>query len=413
MNAATRLMMTVAALLLLGLTTTRAAEPPVQELTLEEALRRAHEHHPRLAAARAREEAAHGRTRQAGLWSNPALIAGAEQLRTDTDQPDSRESILGFSQTIPLGGRVGKAREAARLDQEAQARQVESVRRAVEREVRDAFATALFQQRAREILAQGAEDLETGVSMARTRVQQGELAPHEIANVEMDWSRFKLDLERSGELARFAMTSLATAMGEPDRVPASLAGELEAHFELPSLEDVANSLALHPDVLWDEAQARGADARLKLARAERIPDVNVEVLFRRLEATDDRRLDMGLNVPLPLFNRNQGRVMEARAEVDAVRQRQRWSGQERRLRLKEAHQQLQEALARVRAQVDVIQPQAERILQAAQARHAVGELSLVEVLAARGERTQAQLEHLEALRMVMESWARLSEFVSI
>ena len=409
MNRIVRWKRTLATLALAGWAAMgAAAEPGWMGLSLDEALARALDNHPLLAEAEARSEAAAGRTRQAGLWPNPELTVGAEQLRSDPDLVDTRESVAGLSQQIPLGGRAGKAREVARLEQEAARHEREVVRREVERRVRGAFATALFQQEALKILDQGMEDHGQAMSFARARLQAGELVPVDIAASEMAGARLSLERDRCREATRLAREALALAMGEPERVPEALAGDLDASCDVPALEDLLRHMDQHPEALREAAAVGGALARLALAKAARIPDVEVGVLFRRLEATNEERLDLGVNLPLPMFDRGQGQVAEARAEARAAGLRQRLVLQERRQSLREDHQRLREAMASYQAHMDVLVPQAERTLHAAEARAAVGDLNHVDLLETRLEVMRVRLDRLEALRGLMQAWADLS-----
>ena len=65
------------------------------------------------------------------------------------------------------------------------------------------------------------------------------------------------------------------------------------------------------------AEIRSRQTRLDLAQAERIPDIKVELLYRRIQAEERDAFDLGISIPLPLFNRNQGRLREASAELAA------------------------------------------------------------------------------------------------
>ncbi|NIM64049.1 MAG: TolC family protein, partial [Acidobacteria bacterium] len=55
-----------------------------------------------------------------------------------------------------------------------------------------------------------------------------------------------------------------------------------------------------------------ARARIEIARREVVPDLVVEAFYGREEGTD-RLLGGGLGIRIPLFNRNQGAIAEARA----------------------------------------------------------------------------------------------------
>jgi cobalt-zinc-cadmium efflux system outer membrane protein len=150
-----------------------------------------------------------------------------------------------------------------------------------------------------------------------------------------------------------------------------------------------------------------------LARAERIPDVKVELLYHRLESSQQNTFDVGLSIPLPLFNRNQGRLREARAEVAAAEARSRMTQNDLTMRLRESHLQLTSALANSRTLKTEILSRAETVLKSAEARYAAGDISLAEILPMRRDWAAVQLSYLESLRDVMQAWAEVAGFAKL
>jgi outer membrane protein, heavy metal efflux system len=394
------------ALLAFGGQPSRAAV--VTNLTLAAALELAERHHPQLAEARALVEAAGGRVQQAGALPNPEAVLRAEQLPFRDTPARDRQFVVGVAQTVPLGSRLAKARRAEQLELEARTQRLEAARRDVRRRVHAAFATALYQERAFQLQSQLAEAAGRAVALVQARLAAGDAVPEELARAEIELARARMESQRSGALREQARLALAAAVSAPELRIESLAGELSAAFEVPSLETLAAHLAAHPELLHAQAAQRAGAARVELALAERIPDVSAEVLYRRLEATRQDTLDLGLRIPLPVFNSGAARVREARAEAAAAEARSRQARGELEARLAAAHTELRAALAHSRALRAEILPRAEFVLRAAETRHAAGDLGLGEVLPARRDAVAARLGHLESLRDVMRAWAELA-----
>ncbi len=385
---------------------------PVENLTLDQALEMAERRHPQLAGAHALVEAAAGRAQQAGTLPNPELILGAQQLPLAGDASNQREYVAGVAQPIPLGGRLGKARDAELLEREVRARGLEITRRDLRKRVHSAFATALYQEQA--FLAQSriAQGFEKAVTTTKARVEAGDAVPEDLFRVEMDLARAHLELRRAESLREQSRVALAAAMGDVGLRAQSLAGSLEMTFEIPTLESLAANLAEQPESLQAEAAVRASNARIDLAEAERVPDVRVEALYHRLEATRENTLDLGLSIPLPLFNRNQGRLREARADAAAAEARARATQLDLSARLHGAHAALTTSLASSQVLKADILPRAETVLKAAEARYAAGDSGLGEVLQVRRDWAVAQLTYLESLRDVMQAWGELSVMVA-
>jgi outer membrane protein, heavy metal efflux system len=388
-----------------------ASMQTIESLTLEQALEMAERRQPQLAEARALVEAAAGRAQQAGAFPNPEAIVGAQQLPFNSDASNQREYVAGIAQPIPLGGRLGKAREAELLDREVRLRGLEVTRRDLRKRVHSAFATALYQERAFQTQSQIAQSVEKITATTKARVDAGDAAPDDLARVEMELARAKVELQRSAAMREQSRIALAGAMGDVSLSVNSLAGDLDTAFEIPTLESLAANLSEQPDIQLADAGVRVSQARVDLAKAERIPDVKVEALYHRLEATEENTFDIGLSIPVPLFNRNQGRLREMRAEASAAEARARATQNELHVQLHVSHAQLISALAIRRALRSEILPRAEIVLKAAEARYDAGDISLSEVLPLRRDWAMVHLTYLESLRDVMQTWAELSSYL--
>lgn len=398
---------------LFGAWQTHAATSSVENLSLEQALEWAERRQPELAEARALIEAAGGRAEQAGKFPNPDGIAKIEQAPFSGRTAGEAQYLAGIAQPVPLGGRLSKAREAETIERDRRISQLEVRRRELHRRVHSAFATALYQEQAFQSQTKIAESTEKAVTMTRARADAGDALPEDVARAEMELARAKVELRRTASLREQAMFALAAAIGDPGLSVRSLAGELDAAFEIPTLESIAADLSSNPTAVAAEAAVRVESARVELAKAQRIPDVKVEVLYRRLQAEKENTFDVGLSIPLPLFDRNQGRLREARAELQAAEARSLMTRNELSLRLREAHSQLTSALATSRSLQTEILPRADTVLKAAEARYAAGDASLLELLPVRRDWAAVRLTYLESLRDAMTAWATVRSLAGV
>ncbi len=167
----------------------------------------------------------------------------------------------------------------------------------------------------------------------------------------------------------------------------------------------------HPDLAearaFAKAEVEVSQKRIALASAARVPDVNVEVLYRRIESARQDALDIGLGLPLPFSDQGRGRVQEARAQADAAEARSRATRIEMSSRLRAAHGQLTAALANLRGLETEILPRMQSLLKTADVRYAAGDTSLADVLPQRREFVAVRSQQLEALREAMQAWGSL------
>lgn len=394
-----------------GTPTARGATNQIESLTFEQALEMAERRHPQLAETRALVGVSAGRAQQAGTFPNPEAILGAQQIPIRGYPVPDRQYLAGFGQTLPLGTRLAKAREAELLEREVRLRGLESVHRQLRRRVHGSFATALYQESAFQAQGRITTGLASVVAVTKARLDAGDAIPQDVARSEMELSRAEVELKRGESLRKQALIALSAAIGDPDLELKSVEGDLAVAFEIPSLDSVVASLSSHPELQAAEAGVRASNARLDLAKAERIPDVKVEALYHRLEISGQDTFDLGLSIPLPFFNRNQGRLREARAEGAAAEARARRTAAELSFNLRESHAALTAALSNLEVFRTQILPRAETILKSAELRYATGDSALVDVLLVRREWATVHLSYLETLREVMQSWAEVSSFL--
>jgi cobalt-zinc-cadmium efflux system outer membrane protein len=376
-------------------------EIPAGPLTLEKAMALAVRLHPELSIAQARVDAAEGRSAQAGLWLNPDLIVGAERLTED------EELLAGFGLRLPIGGRLGAAVHVEELDRERLRFEAEAVRLEIRARVHGAFATALFADEARRFQREAQTAAQSAVTIAKARLAAGDALAEEVARVEMEEVRARLDGDRAEGLLDLAMLGLAAAIGHPKSVGARLEGSLESTLELPALERLLARLSESPRLAAAEADIATHRARTELAESERIPDLSLELLYRRDSENDVNTMDAGVAIALPLFNRNQGKLRETRAGEAAAEAQARATRLDVERQVREAHIRLARALAQARLLREEIVPRSEVVWTAYEKRYNAGDVSLAEVLPMRRDRSQLRLTYLESLREAMESWSDL------
>ena len=208
-------------------------------------------------------------------------------------------------------------------------------------------------------------------------------------------------------LRRRALLALATALGDPSQRIESLAGDLEGALELPTLAALSERLESNPKLAAANAEVVLAEAQVELAKASRVPDVSLDMFYRRLEDEDAHAFDFGVALPLPLFNRNQGNVRSALAQRLAAEARVQATRNELVRDLRDTHARLALLLQATRIMREELLERADTVLASVEARFEAGDASLVEVLPVRRDWTRVQLSYIDALREVMVAWSDL------
>jgi len=390
---------------------TREASPrpapfPSGPLTLGLAEALARERHPALRARAFERDAAAGRARQAGLFPNPRLQLASEsnELR---DPFSSGEHIAGVFVPIPLGGRLGAAREAAEREVDARRALVLAEEREVIAAVRVAFAAALAAEENVRIARDIADAARGSADFVRKRIAEGEAREADRLRAEVEEARAAVDVETALVARRRALAALAAAVGAPDEDVAGVAGALVLPVSRALGAASPARLVEHPRLKARDAAVAAARADVERLRAERIPDLTIGASYRRIEGEDEDAFDVSAWIDLPLFDRNQGAIEGAERLARAAEAEREVERAALRLALEAALFDLAGASRRAAAYDGDILPKAARSLEIAEAAYREGATSILDVLQARRTLAEASLARLAALREGAEAWARV------
>ncbi len=295
-----------------------AQDPPADVraaplITLADAMRVAFERNPELRAHLAEVDEARARLVTARTYPfNPEISFDAGHRRAGGGS--STDSSVELSQEIELGGQTSRRAAAARVEVEASEERLRHATQILAAHVELAFADAL---RATETAAVDEADLdlaESSLGVSRRRLEAGAATDLEVNLARAAQARAASRLQQSRAAAAVATYLLAEAMGvSPDDAPSPTPSEPDLSREPVSLSDLlALARERRADLAAFRALVRAADARIALARSERIPNLRVG-LFHAREGGDETIDGGSVGIALPLFNRSRGAVAEATA----------------------------------------------------------------------------------------------------
>jgi len=163
---------------------------PVQGSSSVDLVRRALASNGELAAARLDVERARARLRQAGLRPNPSV--DIEQT-TDrfTGAAGERETSIGVSVPLELGGKRGRRIDLAKAEVGAAEAEIANRERQLTNEVRTTYAEALAALRELQI-TENLNDIDIQTArFVQTRVNEGESAPIELNLLRVEVDRLR------------------------------------------------------------------------------------------------------------------------------------------------------------------------------------------------------------------------------
>jgi cobalt-zinc-cadmium efflux system outer membrane protein len=283
---------------------------------LPEALARAVARNPDLLAFGYQIEAAEGQLQQAGLAPNPEVGVAVQDVLGSNAYGgiDSAETTVTLGWILERGVRE-RIVDAARAGVSLREADAEIMRLDTAAETARRFLTCLAYQGRLRNADEAVAQVEQTVRLIGERVAAGSSLAAELARAEADLARAELLQEDYEHELLSAYHRLSAQWGETDPDFASVSGAVRT---LPRLEPFDALLARvddNPNLMRLMSQQRLDEAELQLAQARSRPSWQVSGGLRRFESTDDLALVGSLTVPLPIRNRNQGRIAEARADI--------------------------------------------------------------------------------------------------
>ena len=290
-------------------------------MSLDHFLTLAEKGNPTLAQAQLDVERSRQQARQAGLPPDPTVGYSGDHIRGGSYHGGEEGAFL--SQDFVLGRKLALRRNVYRAEGHANEFAVEVQRARIRDDVTRAFIHALAAQQAvtlQDRLLGVALDAQTN-SHELERVGQADASAVLEAEVAAEQAKIEFEDAQRSFLAAFA--HLASVAGQLTLSPQPLTGPL---VEPPVIDPealVADDVTESPAVKRAKAEVAVAEARLKSAKRESIPDLNIKAgewySGETLGATNVKAGPMSFaeaGVQLPLWNRNQGNVAAARTEVD-------------------------------------------------------------------------------------------------
>jgi cobalt-zinc-cadmium efflux system outer membrane protein len=300
-----------------------AVEADEVHLGLGAALDSARKENPQVALARTRVSEAEGMRTQAGLIPNPSIYATSENTPLGGSQPftfgNDTDDYVYLIEKIELGGKRSRRVAFASENVSQMSIQTEVAMHQLLARVAIAYWMAAGSAELDHLYEREAITLGDMVNYSRGRVQKGATAEADLIRIQLESDRFKAQARKAAEQARRSLITLYREMGGTE-FPESVVftDRLDDLTELrpPDLEAVLRD---RPEMRAAREGVKQAEANLNLQRANAVPDPQLMGGYKRFSGsqpfTGQNTLFFGFQVPLPIFDRNQGQIEAAQARL--------------------------------------------------------------------------------------------------
>jgi cobalt-zinc-cadmium efflux system outer membrane protein len=369
-----------------------------QSLSLPQAIAAAFAENPDLAAARWEIGVVEGDRQQAGLFPNPELSWEVEDTRRNT----STTTVM-LSQALELGGKRGARIEVASRGQDAAQLELERRANELRAEVVQAFFTAVRADTGLDLARQSQALAQRGVQVAEGRVQAGKSSPVEVTRAQVQLAETDLLVRRAETLKANSYRDLARTTGSSTSSFDRLEYQELSPGKSPPSAKILTAINQSAELRLAHAQIEQRDAALGSERAQRIPDLTVSIGSQYSREDRERVNVVGMSMPLPLFNRNQGNVLAASRRADQARDLRNAVELKLRTQTQSALDQWATAMRDVTSFDQVILPSAKSAVDAATRGFEMGKFGFLEVLDAQRTLIAARGQYLESLAMATDA----------
>ena len=355
--------------------------------------------HPGLAAYSKDIRIADSEKLQAGVWQNPVVGFAMEDVAGSGSYSsfDRAQNTLQLSQLFELGGKRRARIRAAEAQQELVEWDYETRRLEIAADTAASFVDLLGAQRR---LAQAGDTLaltEKFAPAAQKRADAGQGSPVEVTRVNVAIASAKMAVEQQRGQVAVARKRLAALWGSTEPLFTEAVGDLEHVRDLPTLADATVQLGKNPLLARYDAEVARRGAELLREKAKRHPDLTVSAGVRQFSEDNEAAAVIGISLPLPLFDRNQGGIAAAQAQTEKVHDLQEAAKVQLNTSIAIAYEQMENAKLLITTYHELVLPQVEDAYTLTNEGYENGRFGYLDVLDARRTLTDAQQQHLDAL----------------
>jgi cobalt-zinc-cadmium efflux system outer membrane protein len=373
-----------------------AAQPA--EVTADQAVALYRERSPRLAASRAAVDVTAADLEDAAIYPNPTLSVGTTNTVHGEDTIGHSQEVVGLDIPILIGRQRGHRERAARARITAKRAELDVDQAKAELEIRRRFNALLGAQHKVAALAGALDDARAVRVIVAGRQQAGAKSPYELERTDLALAALASKHGEAVSEIAAASGALAQAVGIADWLP-----QATGPFVASDPAAAASLGADHPELVSGIAAQAVARSAQELAHAEAVPTPSLQLQGFGTTDPQGLALTIGVAVPLPAFDRNQGAVARARAQ-------QRAAELEHHATTSELSADLARAVAMERARrAAVAQFQADaiarlpRIRTMAEASYRAGQGGIVELLDALDAIIEARLREIELIAAALDA----------
>lgn len=386
-----------------------AVNHPSQTITLRDALSWALLKNPELEAFSYEVRAREAGILQASLLPNPEIEVEIEDFGGEKAHKgfQAAESTLRLSQLIELGGKRKNRRSVARYDKSLSCWDYETKRLDVLSGAAIAFIEVLFTQESFDLAREQHRIAQEVYNTVSEKVKAGKVSPLEEAKAKVALSTSKIEVERLERDQNSVRQELVSFWGGTDVNFDKAIGDFDSILKIPDYNQLIEIVLRNPDLARWGDEIRFRQAIIDLEKSRSIPDVTVGGGVKKFEETKDYGFVVNLSIPIPIFDRNQGNIREAKNKLAKSQKEYDTADVRVRSDLLQVYQGLSSAYIEVITLKEDVLPSAKRAFDASSEGYKQGKFEYLDVLDAQRTFFSTRAQYLASLFRYHKSFVEL------
>jgi outer membrane protein, heavy metal efflux system len=393
--------------------------PSARAVTLEEALDLAKRNNPSLQANqtlilqnKAQEITANLRPNPVLSWDTQFLPLFAPSLWTDSNYWETQAQYdVGIGYLFERGRKRQHRLDAAKTATAVTEAQVLDAQRTVLANAAQLFISSLLAKSNLEFAESLLGSYKKTVALSEERYKAGAMSRNDLLKIQLQTLQFESDVSSARLAHAQALASLRQFLGF-DSVPENydVSGNLVREPVPLQLEDLqARALSNRPDLQAAQRSVTASESQVGLAKANGKVDLNVTFDYTRLNQSN-----LGafyFNIPVPVFNRNQGEIARTQYAVTQSQFQQKAAEQQVLTDVKNSYEGLRSSEQVVQLYDKGYLEQATQSLDITRFSYEHGAASLLDFLDAERSYRSTELSYRQALATYMTSLEQLRQAV--
>lgn len=286
-------------------------------LSFEDAVSKTLNLSPTLRIAESEVNARAGTKVQSALYPNPVAGYSVENVFGNKNWHgwEAADSRYQIAQLIELGGKRGYRYETAKYQYYAAEAGLKAKQLFVLNKLLKLFTLVITAQENFQLASDQTKVAEEVYKTVSDKLEAGKvsLIQQNKAEIALSTAQINLDTAKAEFLKSKERISVLWGTSCPDFDKVAFPFyDLESP---KSFEKCLLDLHSNPELVRSQMEHLAADQNLHLEKSLAIPDITVTVGYKTLQDTGNKGMILGVSIPIPIFNQNQGNVQKARAEM--------------------------------------------------------------------------------------------------